>query len=217
MLLTTLLTASASPAATVDQDTGLAPNGDGGFGIVTVQDVGQSVTVGITGTLTQVDIQLFRQAGAEGDVTFRVVPLADGLPDESTVLFTSVIPWDGIPLFEEGSPTTQPWTSVDISPGGIELESGTQFAFTLTRFGLAQPPWVGARANFGVYSGGDALENCCTPVSAWGTAGDDLRFRTWMAPEPSRIVLGGSAVAALASLRRARPWQRPRRGLRRSC
>ena len=207
LILFALLAAPPSPAAVVDQSTGLAPNGGDGFAIVSVQDVAQSVTVGIPGPLTRVDLQLFRNTGALNDVTLQIVPMSGGLPDDANPYYTTVIPLSEIPVWDDDSPSTQPWTGVDVSTAALEFERGEQFAITLTGAGLQ--PWVSTRDASGLYDGGDAFTTCCGTSSPWQTFGDDLRFQTWVAPEPGSSTLGVSSALSLALLARSTRRRRP--------
>ena len=189
----------------VDQNTGLSPNGGGGPAVISSQSVAQSLTVGLNGSLTQVDIQIYNSSGAIGDVTFELLSLTGGgLPDSSNSLFSTVIPITSVPVWVSSADGQVPWTSVDVSAAGLSFNTGDEFAVALSRsLGPSGPPWVIWVHHPDNYAGGN--EFVVGNPTWFSNAPSDDSVRTWVEaapiPEPSTLTLAAIALSCFAVCR----------------
>jgi hypothetical protein len=130
----------------VDQSNLLTSGGFGGAAISPAQGFGQTFTVGVTGILRGIDLQLHQGPGTLGDVRLDLLPtLASGEPaglDRS--LFATVIPVDQI--FTLRSPSDDvPVLSVPILSDAVSVQTGQTLAISLRRFeGSSAPPETGS-------------------------------------------------------------------------
>jgi hypothetical protein len=103
---------------------------DGGSGISDPNRIGQSFSVGKTGTLAQVDLALFK-------VLTQDAPAEDVLFDirntSNQVLFSSKISGSSIPLFAFGTLLWDQMPSVDVSAANLQVTAGEELWFTLVR------------------------------------------------------------------------------------
>ncbi len=131
---------------------------------------GQSFTAGLTGRLTQIDVQVSR-SGSSGPLTVGVYATSGGLPTGSA-LASQTIPQADLPTLAE-------WFSVMFS-SPANVVAGTQYAFALQ----APSTGEGALVQFSAvtpetYAGGILLDN---GPSAWAanTVSADMIFRTYV-------------------------------------
>ncbi|MDX2130829.1 MAG: hypothetical protein SFY69_02105 [Planctomycetota bacterium] len=195
-------TAVAQPA--VDQDN-LLPAFF--FGGAIIREVGraQTFTVGLGGTLTSVDLQLWRSPSTPlPDVTFTLLgttPL--GFPDPANVLATRTIPITSIPESTFIPDPPFPPITVDLAADMIPVQPGEVYAIALTRAGLGSPPWVLWGSSGGEsYAGGNGY--FIQPNGQGWQIGDaDFGFRTVVnVPAPGAAVFAGLLFAPLARRRR---------------
>lgn len=103
-------------------------------------NVAQTVRVGVTGQLVQIDFWANRVAGPFGELVFEVRPAeADGSPveDDNSVLADVVIPADSVQPLDEGHPPDigPNLLSLDLSPFNLVFSSGELFAFNFRAVG----------------------------------------------------------------------------------
>lgn len=102
----------------------------GGSGISDPNRIGQSFSVGKTGTLAEIDLALMKilvkDAPAE-DVQF------DIRNTSNQVLFSADIPGDTIPLFAFGTTLWDQMPRVDVSAANLQVTAGEELWFTLAR------------------------------------------------------------------------------------
>lgn len=158
----------AHAAAQVDQQNDVTSNvtsssAAGNYG-------GQSFTAGLTGRLTQIDVQVSR-SGSSGPLTVGVYATSGGLPTGSA-LASQTIP-------EADLPTLAGWLSV-VFTSPASVVSGTQYAFAL------QAPSTSGSGSVQIsavtpetYAGGILLDN---GPSAWraNNVSADMIFRTYV-------------------------------------
>ena len=153
---------------------------------------GQTFTVGIPGTLTEVDVYIARENQATSPLMFGLLGTTGGVPDDGQPTL-SLMPIPAANVSE-----TLGWLSIDLRPYGLTVAAGDVLAIELagsTRNNDYQ--WYGDW--HASYSGGNAYDK----FPGWTSLGSDyqLGFRTYVdpVPEPSgawclAVGLGGLAV-----------------------
>jgi hypothetical protein len=167
-------------------------------GMITGHEIQQQVTVGITGTLTEIDLWLGKPPEAwnpRGQVQFSLTSVIGGHSDGT---------WLGTRIIETTEPadTTSPImnTKIDLSDLHLEVVAGQSFVFDLARFSYQE----GVGGSDTDYPGGDLFID--TRVGAawlgyrdWG----NLAFQTFVdpIPEPVGIAILGFGLIALGLFR----------------
>jgi len=153
---------------------------------------GQTFTVGIPGTLTEVEVYIARENQATSPLLFGLLGTTGGVPDDGQPTL-SLMPIPAASVSE-----TLGWLSIDVSSHGLTVSRGDVLAIELvgtTRNNDYQ--WYGDW--HASYSGGNAYNK----FPGWTSLGSDyqLGFRTYVepVPEPSgtlflAVSLGGLAV-----------------------
>ena len=137
-------TPALSDPIVVDQFNLRDSGGFHGDAVVQNQSFAQTFTVGVTGNLRFIDLQLYRGPGTQTDVMLDVLPtLASGAPagvDRS--LFSTTIPIDQI--FTLHSQTDDvPVLSIPIPANAVKVQAGQTLAIALRRFdSTPAPAWV---------------------------------------------------------------------------
>lgn len=169
--------------------------------------IGQTFTVGLTGTLSRIDVGVFQFSvdQSTADAQFSLLSSSGGT---QTVLFSTAIPLSDIPVLALGVSTWGQAPSVDLSAANIQVQAGEQLEFRFTPVtGGSQWPtllsYVDGQSL--TYSGGTGT------AVVGGTRFDlpnlDYAFRTYVdVPEPATwalMLLGFGATGSM--LRRRRP------------
>ena len=179
-------------------------------GFISPGDRANTFTVGISGLLTQVDLEIQRNAAATDDLLVEIRATTAGAPvdDSGSILSSATVPFASIP-------TTAGFFSVDIPDVAVSV--GQVLAIVVqSNTGIAAPYVLGT--NSGQYPGGAVyLRNGDSP-GAWsaGTTDVDFMFRTYVEanntgstiPEPATAMLALLAMMGVA----ARRGNRMRRG-----
>jgi len=201
----------ASAGGTLDQSN-VVNTFDFDAAVVSEVSRGQTFTVGLAGVLSQVNLEIYKSTNTIVDPTFEVVGTTSGAPDDSKVLFQTVIPLSAIPTFDTPPSGAIPMTSVDVSSADIVVTPGEVLGITLARNAQGSPPWLLWRQGIGGYTGGNSYDSI-PPGSPWVVDSPyQGGFQTFVStiPEPSAVILALIGVVSLAMplRRRLRPRDR---------
>lgn len=201
---TAALPAAAAPVVDQSFATTDDPDHNTGLGIVSTS-LGQSFTVGLTGTLAGVEFSIFKFRGTTGDLTVDIRSVTGAGPSASagSALATASVANAAI-VFESSSPYAYSTIYVDFSAAGLHVMAGDILSFVLSspiseQFAV-QTDYLDA------YAGGErwSQDGDGNPFSANSSA--DLSFRTFVSvPEPGTTTLLGLSLAGLVAFRRRRP------------
>jgi hypothetical protein len=192
------------------------------FGPVSYNSVAAVVTVGVSGLLSKVELQVAGTGVA--NLTMYLLPVSGGAP--ATGLGSALASWSVTsPVWS--SPGLYPITAVDTSSAGLIFSSGDKFAIVLES---STPNVVTGWGTFGLWGSVTPFDRS-NPTAAWDTnvlgSGWDPALRTTMSavPEPGTLALAGIGLLGmvfrrrrLASLRRtdqAPPGARARPAIQR--
>jgi|SRR6516165_7137601 hypothetical protein len=170
------------PAGLVLDQSNIVPNFQFDAAVISAQSVAQTFTVGVDGTLAQVDLQIYKNSGTTGDVVLDIRPTINGSPDpyNGNILYETVIPLDSMPTIDDPRQDV-PLTSIDVSAGKLAVAQGDMLALSLSREGQGSPPWVAWRQGEPIYKGGSGYFRSDS-TSDWRLLGHDGGFQTWVIP-----------------------------------
>ncbi len=171
----------------IDQDNLETESFGCGYAIISAQSIAQVFTVGESGTLSRIDVQLWRSPGATNDITLRILSTTGGMPDphSSGTLATSTITTANLPVSSGiPDPSNVPLSTVDVSSAGISVSPGDEFGISLSRVGAGAPPWVLWGCSSG-YTGGDSYRS--SRGETWLVNTSTNGFRTWVATCPEDL------------------------------
>jgi len=164
---------AALAGATLDQSQTAS---DGYAAIGFFGDQAQLFTAGISGTLSQVDLQLGR-TGSPGDLVVQIRTVAGGVPS-SSILSSATVAEARVTLSD-----TLDWVSVVLSPS-VGVVSGTQYAIVLTA--PAVPPccdgYKWAASFLDPYPGGTMAQLSGRGASWQSLPAIDFAFKTYVTP-----------------------------------
>ena len=177
----------------------------------------QTFTVGATGTLERIDLQLLAYAATTLPVRVEVRRLSDGVPSdkpEDLLAWASISPND---VAQKGLEASELMTAVDLRTWQLDVLSGDQLAIVMRGnepCGMPNPGfpgngtwWIGTAGAlppdaFDLYPGGTAFDQLAAGWRDRSTRGgfNDWGFRTYVAvPEPLGLVLFVVPMLLLAS------------------
>ena len=173
----------------------------------TSSEVGQTFTVGLSGTLDHIDVFMNRIDFGffqSGDAVLSVYNTAGGLPTGSALATSVVLQADIL--------TTPSFISFDVSPSAVQVSANDILAFGITSTGSKGYGLSVATDN---YSRGDAVDRILNiPPDPWqfstvftpqGDVRSDHSFRTFVSvPEPSTFAIAVVIAAAFSTARRTR-------------
>lgn len=165
-------------------------------------EMGQTFTVGVGGTLAQIDVLMYRQGDpldSFGDAVLRVYTTTPQRRPTGEALATVTLPKAQVP---SGSAA---WVSFDVSGAGIAVNPGDVLAFAVAAAsgqGSYTLPIV-FNATGVDYAGGAAVRRDLSVSGPWSTIipAADYGFQTWVdaIPEPATamLLLAGATTACL--------------------
>ncbi|HUO09421.1 MAG TPA: hypothetical protein VM008_14025 [Phycisphaerae bacterium] len=173
--------------------------------------------VGLTGTLTEVDLQAWQWASTTGTVSFEVRKmLSDGPPDDlhSLILGQATLQTSDFPIITSAAafPKTVTLATIDLSAQHIHVDAGERIAISATSdvpdlFPNGDFLWAATNQGVDGYPAGDAWTyfNNANSIGWYKEVGArtvDRGFQTFIdtAPEPTSIAT--LVIAAPALLRR---------------
>jgi hypothetical protein len=216
-LLTTILLATATfvpprlaaAAGPILDQSYVTPGFEADVNLFDILGFAQTFTVGISGTLSRVDVQIYKHSGATDEVTLTILDTVAGVPNQ--VLFQTLVAFNEIPTIDNPF-LPVPFTSVDTAAWGAQLFTGQTLAIDVRRTVNIAGPGVLWRTDIGgTYAGGDQFQGFgylsgtvdWTPVSAvYDGLPVDGGFQTWIeaaVPEPAGL-FQAAALIALSSL-----------------
>lgn len=170
-----------------------------------VTEIGQTFTVGTTGTLVQIDVFMFRFSFSDSvtdDVILSVYATSSGLPT-GAALATVTLPKAQVPL------NAAALVSFDVSGAGIAVNAGDVLAFAVAAAsgqGSYTLPIV-FNATGVDYAGGAAVRRDLSVSGPWSTIipAADYGFQIWVdtVPEPTTAVLLLVGATTACLLRRS--------------
>jgi hypothetical protein len=171
-------------------------------------DWAQTFTVGLTGTLTGIDIWVDRPAAVTMPLLYDIRTTLAGIPTEpdssSNVLAYGSIDASMMPIAGTGTPRSG-MTHIDISSASLSVTAGDVLAIVLRSddpgtgcCGFTYS-WLGD-VPAGVYSAGNAYVRAEGGIFiTWTTQNQDNAFRTYVdpIPEPSAVFLSMWAIGTV--------------------
>ncbi len=184
LILAAALAHPAAAAPILDQSSVLTQSVGG---LITVTDFtpAQSFTVGAGGLLSQIDVQIRRDVGVFDDAFLDVWASAGNGPTGASPLFSVTIPNSEIP--ELPNTLSVPFTSVDVTSAGLNVQPGEQYVVALRRsapFGDPVVSWAWGRPE---YPGGAPYSTAFGRPWEQEASDIDFAFQTWVEPPPRTL------------------------------
>ena len=134
------------------------------------QEIGQTFTVGIAGTLSRIETQLSRPGfSSGGTVILTIYNTSAGVPNAS--LGTATLPWDAIPTTGFG------YQSFDVSLFAIPVHVNEVFAFGIKSSGDALF-LLRSTFNMSTYAGGETMYRVLnSPPGPWTSFSPMVTYR----------------------------------------
>ena len=200
---------SATAGVLLDQSFDPQPNPTLSASANSAVDAAQTFTVGVTGTLSSIDLFLARYSSTPvGNFTIELLSTTNGTPNEgsSAILFQESFP-------ETSLTTTDAFFGVDVSAAGIHVAIGDVYAIALFYNGIPGIEWRGDASGYfkPLYTHGDGFARLHSGSNTWqsftssqGFTGD-YGFMTYVnsassasVPEPSTLALLSLGAIGLA-------------------
>jgi hypothetical protein len=216
-----ILTASAEPTTATDD---FYFTSIGITGSVVAADAAETFTPTVSGTLSRIGLQVFKEGTPTAPLEIEIRPVIAGAPAQSNSDLIGLITVDAAqlpsPIFPTLVPTPTPanlsWSYFDCSSLGIRLTAGQPLALVLMS---GQPyyfpdnytgyDWFSSNQGQDIYPAGDSWDRLGGSTDAWqlqsGGAVTDFSFQIFVnAPEPSTITLAALGVLAFLAIPRRR-------------
>jgi hypothetical protein len=202
LLLLNLGTSAVRAGSVLDQQLNPAdysPDDEVSAGFGGTQNLAQTFTVGITGTLTEVDVSVerFNFDPPTGTLYLQIRGTTGGVPNaDPSYLLQASVSESTLPLAPNFG-----FVSFDVSSAGLQVTQGEQLAIVLLAPDFANPVnWIGVQGD--QYPAGGAFVEQ-EPDFGWvpsPVSGADLGFQTFVSPVPEPSTLVMSSLAGLAGL-----------------
>ena len=156
--------------------------------------IAQTFTVGESGILYRVGLQLRKTSGTSGNEPVLFILPTDTLGRPSTnlgdALYSASIPLSAIPTIDN-SFSSVPFTVFDILGPSIHVGPDDTLAIALSRNALGSPPWVLWETSGNQYESGGWWSLRSTSSVSWQDRTDlyDAGFQTFVIPEPTAIII----------------------------
>lgn len=164
-----------------------------------VNSLGQTFTVGTTGRLTQIDLQLGRTVEAVGYVTVELRNSVNGVPG-GTLLGAQLLDATTLPQINPGP--NLPFTS--LTGFDLPVTAGETYAIVVRRNAQQNHPYVYWCIGPPDYIGGISYVQRLDEPWHVNYGDQDYGFQTWVVPEPTTGFLLVSSILALVTSRRHR-------------
>ncbi len=166
-----------------------------------VSEMGQTFTVGISGTLDHIDVLMFRLGGifeTSGDPVLQLYNVSGGLPTGAPLVVVSIpefnVPYDNAAM-----------VSFDVSSAAIAVNPGDIFAFSITAASGVGPYFLLSDLGQAIdYGGGAAIAQFGANPWQLIAPDQDHGFRTYVnaIPEPAGAMVCAFTSLSLVTLRR---------------
>ncbi len=178
---------AGAPVAVLDQDN--SADAAGGRAVANDRTQAQTVTAGVTGILSHVNVLIFKGPDTFEDITLSVLSTSGGDPD--AFLTSTSLPSSAVS-------TVTGLVTFDVSAANLSFNAGDLFAIELTSLAENVSPfqerygWVWHTDN--PYAGGQQF------TSGVGNSGADLTFQTFVIPAPLQGDLDGNGFVGIDDL-----------------
>ena len=190
MLIGAALAHSAAAAPVIDQDS-LYPTSQFAAAALSYAQRAQTFTLGQSGLLSQLDLQLYQQPGSMTPPTVQIRTTTGGVPNPgaSAVLFETTVDIGSLPFWEGFDDYIEP-TCFDLRSAGIMVNPGDVLAISYQSSATSNSDWTMWSGNYGdKYAAGASFWRQSF-TQAWTQTNDEFSFRTWVDPNPSALPPG---------------------------
>ena len=139
------------------------------------QNLGQTFTVGISGELSRVGVQIFKARQGfppTEDIRLSILRFGDGIPETAIEVASAVIPSEQVPLMMIPVPTG--FIDIDLSESAVLVSAGSVLAIALHYAGSGTYLWR-YRLSGDLYTGGGSIVRRAD--EDWRFTGGGFRFR----------------------------------------
>ncbi len=172
----------------------------------------QTFTVGVAGTLSKVELALFRSSEFPGEVAVDIAHVISGTPNfsESGKIATQHLPISAIPVADPAAPLAKTFVPIDFSSSSVEVSPGDNLAIVLrwSYLGANYIAWWENNSSDPSYAGGTFFTYDVIMQSSANIGGSvyDGQFRTYVTttPEPGTCTLLSGCLIAIGLMRRNR-------------
>ena len=191
----------------IDQDHIFTTSSGSAAAVESYQTIAQTFTVGISGKLSAIDLLLFKNEEASGELTLSIYSTFNNAPDTTAPsLFSQSYPVSMLKLENplNYADTTDNLVKFNLSSANIKVVVGEVYAYVLTRSLYTNPDWVLAyELNSSKYMRGGFYLKQPQDLNWRAINSVDLGFRTYVSkvPEPSTHTILALGLMGLASRR----------------
>ena len=177
-----------------------------------VKVAAQTFTVGVSGTLSKVELAIQRSSDFPGSVSVDIARVVAGTPDysQSGRLANQTLAVSSIPVQDPNTPLAKTFVPIDFSSSNLAVNAGDYLAIVLrpSYTGSNYIGWWENNSSQPSYEGGTYFTYDVVMQSGADIGGsiNDAQFRTYVTtiPEPSTCVLLAGCSLAIGFTRRDR-------------